>query len=194
MRPRGFFPTWPASSDKADGLVNLASSIVTWQSVQPDSHDRSLETCSASSLQEAATMADSSATNASSLMRTDTSGISMNGTSAGRGAATDAAAVFAAQAGRAPESLYRWQWQSGRLLTRLGKLDEALSAYQEAAATLRPIRAEVSFCVTNVVWSSGPAVDPPLYFRIGRLLLQRAALVKDDDGVGTLSEDGARHD
>src|SRR4029434_2311145 len=38
-------------------------------------------------------------------------------------------AVFAAQQVNAPESLYRWQWQTGRLLKALGKIDDAISAY-----------------------------------------------------------------
>ena len=88
-------------------------------------------------------------------------------------------AVFAAQSAGAPESLYRWQWQSGRLLTRLGSLDGALSAYQEAAATLQPIRAEVAF-------GSQASLDPAhqsirsLYFELADLLLQRAALMTED--------------
>ena len=87
-------------------------------------------------------------------------------------------AVFAAQAGSAPESLYRWQWQSGRLLTRLGKLDDALSAYQEAAATLRPIRGEVTSASQTSLTPEQQSVRP-LFFEFADLLLQRAASVKD---------------
>ncbi len=88
-------------------------------------------------------------------------------------------AVFAAQAGHAPESLYRWQWQSGRLLTRLGKLDEALSAYQEAVATLRPIRAEVEAASATALSPERQSVRP-MFFELADLFLRRAALTQQE--------------
>jgi CHAT domain-containing protein len=88
-------------------------------------------------------------------------------------------AIFAAQAGHAPESLYRWQWQRGRLLAKLGKLDEALSAYQQATATLQPIRAEVEAGAPSSLSSDRPLVRP-LFFELADLLLRRAALTKDE--------------
>jgi CHAT domain-containing protein len=88
-------------------------------------------------------------------------------------------AIFAAQAGHAPESLYRWQWQRGRLLAKLGKLDEALSAYQQATATLQPIRAEVEAGAPSSLSSDRPLVRP-LFFELADLLLRRAALTEDE--------------
>ncbi|MET0486393.1 MAG: tetratricopeptide repeat protein, partial [Candidatus Rokuibacteriota bacterium] len=41
-------------------------------------------------------------------------------------------AIFAAQQVNAPESLYRWQWQAGRLLKKLGSADDALASYRRA--------------------------------------------------------------
>lgn len=88
-------------------------------------------------------------------------------------------AVFTAQSARAPESLYRWQWQSGRLLNRLGQLDDALSAYQEAAITLHPIRSEVTFAVQTSPDSHQPSIRA-LYFELADLLLRRAALMHEN--------------
>ena len=51
-------------------------------------------------------------------------------------------AVFAAQLVEAPESLYRWQWQTGRILTATGYQEEAIQAYQRAVSTVQPIRHE----------------------------------------------------
>lgn len=88
-------------------------------------------------------------------------------------------AVFSAQSARAPESLYRWQWQSGRLLNRLGQLDDALSAYQEAAMTLHPIRTEVTFAIQTNSDPHQPSIRA-LYFELADLLLRRAALMRDN--------------
>ncbi len=45
-------------------------------------------------------------------------------------------AVLAAETVGADDSLYRWEWQSGRLLRRLGREREALTAYRVAIDTL----------------------------------------------------------
>src|SRR5207247_2417945 len=52
-------------------------------------------------------------------------------------------ATFAAQQVSAPESLYRWQWQSGRVLKKLGSVEAALAAYRRAVTTLQSIRPEL---------------------------------------------------
>jgi CHAT domain-containing protein len=87
-------------------------------------------------------------------------------------------AVFSAQAANAPESLYRWQWQLGRLLAATGKLDEAITSYVQAAETLRPIRIEVA---AALVTGSIPGEDTvrPLFFELADLLFQRASRTED---------------
>jgi CHAT domain-containing protein/predicted negative regulator of RcsB-dependent stress response len=89
-------------------------------------------------------------------------------------------AVFAAQSADAPESLYRWQWQTGRLLAALGKLDEAITAYHNAIHTLQPIRPEVALAA-QVPGSTAPESVRPLYFEYADLLLHRAARM--DEGA-----------
>ncbi len=86
-------------------------------------------------------------------------------------------AVFAAQLANAPESLYRWQWQTGRLLTALGQLDDAISAYSLAVETLQPIRQEVALG-SEGLHSSFRETIRPLYFELADLLLQRASLTE----------------
>jgi CHAT domain-containing protein/Tfp pilus assembly protein PilF len=83
-------------------------------------------------------------------------------------------AVFAAQQMNAPESLYRWQWQSGRLLKALGKIDDAISAYRRAVYTIQSIRQEMSIDYGNTGLSFRKSVGP-VYFELIDLLLQRAA-------------------
>jgi CHAT domain-containing protein len=87
-------------------------------------------------------------------------------------------AVFSAQAANAPESLYRWQWQLGRLLAATGKLDEAITSYSNATVTLRPIRTEVASALGNSTLSEEDSVRS-LFYELADLLLERASLTGD---------------
>jgi CHAT domain-containing protein/Tfp pilus assembly protein PilF len=97
-------------------------------------------------------------------------------------------AVFSAQAANAPESLYRWEWQLGRLLADTGKLDEAITAYYRAADVLKPIRMEVGSAM-SIGSGSGEESIRPLFFEQADLLFQRASLTADAKGA----EDYLRH-
>jgi CHAT domain-containing protein len=91
-------------------------------------------------------------------------------------------AVFSAQAANAPESLYRWQWQLGRLLAMTGKLDEAISAYLTATETLKPIRTEVASAL-SVSSLNGDESVRGMFYELSDLLLQRASLTADPGAV-----------
>jgi CHAT domain-containing protein/Tfp pilus assembly protein PilF len=86
-------------------------------------------------------------------------------------------AVFAAQKANAPESLYRWQWQAGRLLRKRGAVDDAVASYRRAVATLQSIRPELTFG-----YGPRPMFRESIgqvYFELVDLLLQRAAATGD---------------
>jgi CHAT domain-containing protein/uncharacterized protein GlcG (DUF336 family) len=87
-------------------------------------------------------------------------------------------AIFSAQAANAPESLYRWEWQLGRLLADTGKLDDAITAYYRAAEVLKPIRSEVASAL-SIGTLSGEESIRPLFFEQADLLFQRASLTDD---------------
>jgi len=53
-------------------------------------------------------------------------------------------AVADARKVTAPESLYRWLWQAGRILKQQGKLEEAIAAYKQAAGIVQAIRPELA--------------------------------------------------
>ncbi len=53
-------------------------------------------------------------------------------------------ALADAQQVNAAESLYRWEWQTGRLLTQQGKLKEAVAAYENAVEIIKTIRPELT--------------------------------------------------
>jgi CHAT domain-containing protein/Tfp pilus assembly protein PilF len=82
-------------------------------------------------------------------------------------------AIFAAQQVDAPESLYRWQWQAGRLLHRLGQVDQAIDTYRRAVATLQSIRPELSLGYAHTPTSFRDSIGP-VYFELVDLLLQRS--------------------
>ena len=86
-------------------------------------------------------------------------------------------ATFAAQKVNAPESLYRWQWQTARLLKAGGKEDEALAAYQRAVTLLKPIRYEYSVGYQNHHHSFYDSVAQ-LFVEYENVLLRRASAAK----------------
>ena len=92
-------------------------------------------------------------------------------------------ATFAAQQMNAPESLYLWEWQTGRLLTKLGTIDDAIGAYRRAVRTLQSIRLELSVSY-GTPQSSFRETIGPVYFELVDLLLQRAASLPDRDQAG----------
>jgi CHAT domain-containing protein/Tfp pilus assembly protein PilF len=92
-------------------------------------------------------------------------------------------ATFAAQQVNAPESLYRWEWQTGRLLRKIGAIDDAIGAYRRAVRTLQSIRPELSVSY-GAPQTSFRETMGPVYFELVDLLLQRGASLQDHDQVG----------
>ena len=79
-------------------------------------------------------------------------------------------AARAALQGNALESLYRWEWQAGRLLRQLGDEDAALAAYRVAASTLERIRPDLAASGTG----DFRAKASPVYLGVADLLIRRA--------------------
>ena len=82
-------------------------------------------------------------------------------------------AIQAARKGNAPEALYQWEWQVGRLMNKMGKTEEALLAYRRAMYTLQPIRAEVTVGFQGRADSFRQSVGP-LFFEYVDLVLKQA--------------------
>jgi CHAT domain-containing protein len=81
-------------------------------------------------------------------------------------------AVFAAQQARAEESLYRWSWQSARLLDKTGDREGALAAYRRALASLQAVRQDLilELRATRRSWREAAG---PLFLEYADLLLRR---------------------
>jgi CHAT domain-containing protein/Tfp pilus assembly protein PilF len=83
-------------------------------------------------------------------------------------------AVLAAQQVHAPESLYLWQWQTGRLLRALGEPQPALAAYERAVAIVQTIRPALLRSAGGGATAFRTSLGP-LYFELVDLFLQQAA-------------------
>ena len=76
-----------------------------------------------------------------------------------------------------PKSLYRWQWQTGRILAATGNQEEAIKAYHRAVNTVQPIRHEFSG-YQGRRHSFRDSIGP-VFFELADLLLKRAAVSQD---------------
>lgn len=94
-------------------------------------------------------------------------------------------ATLVAQQVNAPESLYLWQWQTGRLLKVIGETEEAISAYRNCIHTLQSIRLEMSTCYGTPQISFRESVEP-IYFGFVDLLLQHSASMNKREQVEPL--------
>jgi CHAT domain-containing protein/predicted negative regulator of RcsB-dependent stress response len=86
-------------------------------------------------------------------------------------------AMFAAQQVAAPESLYRWQWQSARILSALGERDEAIASYRLAVYSLQAVRHDVAYGIVGK--GSFRQSFGHLYLELVDLLLKRAGSARD---------------
>lgn len=87
-------------------------------------------------------------------------------------------AIFAAQQAYAPEILYRWQWQSARLLKAQGDLRAAVQAYSRAVYSLQAVRQDLATAQTQAQYSFHKTTGP-LFFELADLLLKRASAADD---------------
>lgn len=93
-------------------------------------------------------------------------------------ALTRRAAQSARQA-HALESLYRWEWQAGRLLRQLGDEEGALVAYRVAASTLERIRPDLAAGGSGSFRSKAS----PVYLGVADLLIRRAERATGQDAA-----------
>lgn len=88
-------------------------------------------------------------------------------------------AVFRAQQVYAPELLYRWEWQQGRIYRALGNKAAAIDAYRRASKTLQSIREE--FTASNETIAASFREDAsPLFLGLADLLLRESETTKGD--------------
>jgi len=85
-------------------------------------------------------------------------------------------AIVAAQLADAPEILFRWQWQAGRLLRSQGDGEQAMLSYQQAVATLATVRQDLTAGGARASFRESIG---PVYSELADLLLERSASLAD---------------
>jgi len=171
------------SHDKAAGLVNIGLGYFELRPYLPDAKD-SLLLLAHNALSEAGTTAESIGDRRTSSYAWGHLGRLYEEEHRYQEALQlTRRATFAAQHVNAPESLYRWEWQTGRLLKKVGTIDDAIGSYRRAVRTLQSIRPELSVSY-GAPQASFRETMGPVYFELVDLLLQRGASLQDRDQVG----------
>lgn len=81
-------------------------------------------------------------------------------------------AILASQKVMALDSLYRWQWQAGRIYSANGLSDEAIASYKEAIASLQSIRGDIASARRDLQFDVRDRVEP-VYRQLIALLLNK---------------------
>jgi CHAT domain-containing protein len=82
-------------------------------------------------------------------------------------------ALFHAQTLNAPELLYIWQWQLGRILHGKGETAPAISAYRMAVSSLQSVRRSIKADSVSSVLSFSEMVEP-VYLGLTEILLKES--------------------
>jgi CHAT domain-containing protein/Tfp pilus assembly protein PilF len=173
----------PASHDKAFALINVALGYRDLRPVMPEAADSLLREAS-QTLTEAGGIAEGLGDRrTASYAWGHLGGLYEEGRRHEEALRLTRRAVLAAQQVNAPESLYRWQWQAGRILKKLGSTDDAIGSYRRAVATLQSIRPELTFGYGPRPLSFRESTGQ-VYFELVDLLLQRAAAAGDRAQIG----------
>ena len=88
-------------------------------------------------------------------------------------------AIFSIANTQAPEILFRWQWQTGRILKAKGEIEAAIPPYQQAVSTLNIARLDLLTHQRNT--SSFRKEISPLYLELADLLLQSTDIIQDSE-------------
>ncbi|WP_313954528.1 CHAT domain-containing protein [Aulosira sp. FACHB-615] len=73
---------------------------------------------------------------------------------------TNRARLASEQGLKAQDSLYLWEWQTGRILKAQGKFDSAISAYEQAIKTLDTIRRDILTANRDIQFDFRDTIEP----------------------------------
>lgn len=155
--------TEPDSQDKAFGYIDLANSLMQGEAAQPAQLQPILE----QALTVARRVGDARAE--SFALGTLGRVYELSG-QFDQAIAFTRQAQFVAQQVNAADSLYRWQWQSGRIFKATGQPTPAIAAYEQAIATLQTIRSDIISASKDLQFDFRDSVEPVYRELIGLLL------------------------
>ncbi|HEY9638327.1 MAG TPA: CHAT domain-containing protein [Coleofasciculaceae cyanobacterium] len=170
-RARELLQAAPDSRDKAYALINLAEQVLNVEKrLQVETSKQNLHppTLLEQALAVARTIGDA---------RAESFALGSLGQSHqaagdwGQAMELTRKAQFAAQQVNAPDSLYRWQWQIGRILKGIGAKEQAIAAYEQAIATLQTIRGDLVVANKDLQLDFREQVEP-VYRELIALLLE----------------------
>lgn len=93
-------------------------------------------------------------------------------------------ALFLAQQTQSADALYRWEWQTARLLKAQGDNEAAATAYRRAIQNLQLVRIDLSIgCRTCPTRSSFREAFGAVYYELADLLLRQADSLKNPKQV-----------
>ena len=82
-------------------------------------------------------------------------------------------AILMGRQAAAPEALYRWHWQAGRVLKGLGRPGQAINSYRQAIVAVQSVRSEVSAAAAeDQAGASFRETVGAVYFELADLLLR----------------------
>ncbi len=97
-------------------------------------------------------------------------------------------AIIVAQQSSEEDSLYRWQWQAGRIFSAWGDTQQAINSYRQALASLQSIRSDIIASSVDLQFDVRDEVEP-VYRQLMGLLLSgepRAANIEEALNVSDL--------
>jgi CHAT domain-containing protein/Tfp pilus assembly protein PilF len=97
-------------------------------------------------------------------------------------------AIFLGQQAVAPEALFRWHWQDGRLLKALNRMPEAIEAYRRAVYALQTVRPEQAVSFGRAAGSFRKSFGS-VYYELADLLLRSAEAAPEQAQAEALLRD-----
>jgi CHAT domain-containing protein/tetratricopeptide (TPR) repeat protein len=161
--------TQPNSRAKAYAYINLATSL------QAGSSSGAVDSQAKNLLDKAAAIAQSLGDQRAASFAVGTLGSFYESAGdLGQAMALTRQSQYLAQQVSAADSLYRWQWQSGRLLARQGQSQQAIGAYRQAISTLQSIRSDILSANRDLQFDVRDSVEP-VYRELVELLVDDAS-------------------
>ncbi|MGA7932790.1 MAG: CHAT domain-containing protein [Kovacikia sp.] len=163
----------PDSQEKAYGLINLANSLLKDKGIRNKDEAKTVSPVlnPSSLLEKALTAARNIGNGRAESFALGTWGeVYESSQNYDQAMTLTRQAQFVAQQAGAADSLYRWQWQIGRILKATGNLNQAIAAYQQAIATLQSIRSDIIVTNKDLQFDFRDSVEPVYRQLIGLLL------------------------